>query len=107
MVQSQWGRRLVPIALGAGMLGTVVAAGLAPSIGAVAAQTSCQYSQCPAGTSTPFPWWIVGVVLVVVVLAAILGVLLFRRRPPTPPTAAEASEPPTGASGGGPAPPAA
>ena len=26
MVQTQWGRRLVPIALGAGMLGTVVAA---------------------------------------------------------------------------------
>ena len=85
MVQTQWGRRLVPIALGAGMLGTVVAAGLAPTIGAVAAQSNCQYGACPAGSSTPFPWWIVGVVLVVVILASILGVLLFRRRPPTSP----------------------
>jgi len=105
MVQTQWARRLLPIALGAGMLGTVVAAGLAPTIGAVAAQSNCQYSQCPAGSSTPFPWWIVGVVLVVLILAAILGVLLFRRRPPTSPPAAEAWEPPSGASGAGPAPP--
>ncbi|MCI4342845.1 MAG: hypothetical protein L3J92_01835 [Thermoplasmata archaeon] len=104
MVQTQWGRRLVPIALGAGMLGTVVAAGLAPTIGAVAAQSNCQYGACPAGSSTPFPWWIVGVVLVVVILASILGVLLFRRRPPTSPPA-EDGEPPSGASGSGPAPP--
>jgi hypothetical protein len=107
MVQTQWGRRLVPIALGAGMLGTVIAAGLAPTIGAVAAQSNCQYSQCPAGGSTPFPWWIVGVVLVVVILAAILGVLLFRRRPPSSPSAPEAWEPPTGATGAGPVPPSA
>jgi hypothetical protein len=105
MVQILQGRRLVPILLGIGMLGTVVAAGLAPTIGAVAAQTNCQYGACPSGSSTPFPWWIVAVVLAVVIVAALLGLLLFRRRPPSAPAAPEAWEPPAGASASGPSPP--
>jgi hypothetical protein len=107
MVQLQRGRRLVPILLGAGMLGTVVAAGLAPTIGAVAAQSNCQYAICNSGSTTPFPWWIVAVVLAVFVLAALLGLMLFRRRPPSTPAAPEAWEPPAGASSGGPMPPSA
>ncbi|MCI4372964.1 MAG: hypothetical protein L3K02_04910 [Thermoplasmata archaeon] len=110
MVQIQGGRRLVPILLGIGMLGTVVAAGLAPTIGAVAAQSNCQYGACPSGSSNPFPWWIVAVVLAVVVVAALLGLMLFRRRPPAAPAAPEAWEPPAGAAGsaaGGPTPPSA
>ena len=106
MVQIHGGRRLVPILLGAGMLGTVVAAGLAPTIGAVAAQSNCQYNTCTSGSSTPFPWWIVAVVVAVVVIAALLGLILFRRRPPASPSAPEPWEPPAGASSpGGPTPP--
>jgi hypothetical protein len=100
----------VPIALGAGMLGTVVAAGLAPSIGAVAAQTNCQYSDCSAATTSPFPWWIVALVVAIVVVAALLALMLFRRRPPANPPAPEAWEPPEGASASsptGPSPPSA
>jgi hypothetical protein len=97
----------VPILLGAGMLGTVIAAGVAPAIGAVTAQANCQYGACPStGGSSPFPWWIVAVVLAIVVVAALVGLMLFRRRPPTAPTAPEAWEPPAGASSGvGPTPP--
>jgi H+/Cl- antiporter ClcA len=107
MVRAKWGRRLAPILLGAGMLGTVVAAGLSPTLGAVAAQSNCQYSQCQASTAAPFPWWIV-VVIVVVVLAVLIALLLLRRRPPAASTAApEAWQPPEGAAGGGPMAPSA
>ncbi|MGA8537584.1 MAG: hypothetical protein WB789_09370, partial [Thermoplasmata archaeon] len=105
MVQIQGGRRLVPILLGAGMLGTVVAAGLTPTIGAVTAQANCQYGSCTSGSSTPFPWWIVAVVLAAVIVAALVGLMLFRRRPPASPAAPEAWEPPAGASSGGSTPP--
>ncbi len=79
------------------MLGTVVAAGLAPTIGAVSAQSNCEYGSCTSGSSTPFPWWIVAVVVAVLVVAALLGIMLLRRRPPAQPSAPEAWEPPTGA----------
>jgi H+/Cl- antiporter ClcA len=99
MVQIHWDRRLVPVALGAGMLGTVVAAGLAPTIGAVAAQSNCQYGSCTSASSTPFPWWIVAAVLAVVVIAALIGLMLLRRRPPSGTAAPAAWQPPSGASG--------
>jgi hypothetical protein len=84
------------------MLGTVVAAGLSPTLGSVAAQTNCQYSECPSGSGTPFPWWIV-VVIVVAVLAVLIALLMLRRRPPAAPAnPPEPWQPPPGASGGGP-----
>ncbi|MCI4365512.1 MAG: hypothetical protein L3K10_05570 [Thermoplasmata archaeon] len=105
MVRIQRGQRLVPILLGAGMLAMVVAAGLSPSLGGVSAQSNCQYAQCPANSTSPFPWWIVAAIVVVVVIAALIGLFLFRRRPPTTPTSPEAWEPPAGAAPGGPTPP--
>jgi len=90
------------------MLGTVVAAGLAPTIGAVAAQSNCEYNSCTSGSSTPFPWWIVAAVLAVVVVAALIGLMLLRRRPPSGTSAPAAWQPPSGATGpGGPMPPSA
>jgi hypothetical protein len=84
------------------MLATVVAAALSPNIGAIPAQTSCQYSTCSSGTSTPFPWWIVGVIAVIVV-ALIAAYLVFgRKKPPTKGgSGPSAWEPPAGAAGGG------
>jgi hypothetical protein len=104
MPTSDWKRRLVPLGLGAAMLATVIAAALTPNIGAVPAQSSCQYGTCSSGTSTPFPWWIVAVV-VVIVAALVLAYLLVgrRRRPPARGLRpAEAAVPPSGAAGGGP-----
>ncbi len=98
MVQQTSGRRIVPLALGVAMLVTVVAAGLAPTVGGVVAQSSCQYGDCSSGSASPFPWWIVAVVIAVFVVAALLGLLLFRRRPPSQPSPPEAWEPPAGAS---------
>jgi hypothetical protein len=112
MAAESWGRRIVPLALGVGMLAVVLAAALAPNTGAIPAQSSCQYGTCPSST-TPFPWWIVGVIAVIVAAIAI-GLLLLtrRRRPPTgtpaawtPPAGSTgavegAATPPAGPSGG-------
>jgi hypothetical protein len=101
MPTSVWGKRAVPIALGGGMLATVVAAVLSPNIGAVPVPATCAYGTCPAGTSTPFPWWIVGVIAVIVI-ALIAAYLVFgRRRPPSQGSGPAAWEPPAGAAAGG------
>jgi hypothetical protein len=97
MAVESWGRRIVPIVLGVGMLAVVLAAALAPNTGAISAQSNCQYGTCPSST-TPFPWWILGVIAVLVA-AAIIALLLFTRR--RPPAGAAATQVPPAASAGG------
>ncbi|HYA58570.1 MAG TPA: hypothetical protein VEH57_08970 [Thermoplasmata archaeon] len=100
------GKRIVPLALGLGMIAVVVAAGLSPNAVATTAPAGCAYNQCPAGTS--IPWWAIGAIVVLVLVGLIAAVLLFRRR--RPPAAAapvqpwqEPTEgPPSGATGGPP-----
>jgi len=103
MATTTWKQRFIPLGLGAAMLGTLIAAALSPNIGAVPAAVNAQYGT-PAGTSTPFPWWIVGVV-VALVAALVLAYLIVgrRRRPPAAAAAPpETAEPPAGASAGAP-----
>ncbi len=98
MAQTAVTHRIVPVALGVGMLALVVAAGLSPNAGAVPAQSYCQYNQCVAGTG--IPWWALAAIAIVVV-AALLGALLFMRRgrrPPSQPVQPYAG-PPSGATG--------
>jgi hypothetical protein len=101
-------KRAVPVGLGIAMLATVVAAALSPNIGSVAAQSTCQYNNCQSGSSTPFPWWIVGVIILIIV-GLILAYLIFgRRRPPSKSSSPPSTwEPPAGASAGGAVAPAA
>ncbi len=101
-----WRTRFIPLGLGAAMLATVVAAALSPNLGSIPAQATAQYGT-PAGTSTPFPWWIIGVIIAIVA-ALIVAYLLVgrRRRPPArsaPPP--QMAGPPTGAAIGAPPPP--
>lgn len=71
-------RRIVPVSIGLAMLALVVAAGLTPNVGVVAAQTNCAYGQCPA--SPTFPTWAVALSVGVVVVALLVALLLLRRR---------------------------
>ncbi len=106
MATSTWKKRFVPLGLGIAMLGTVIAAALSPNVGLVQAQVTAQYGT-PAATTTPFPWWIVGVIIALIA-ALVLAYLLVgrRRRPPKGSQApAGAAGPPSGASGGPPPPP--
>ncbi len=109
MPGATWKKRFIPLGLGAAMLATVLAAALSPNIGAVPAQTSCQYGTCPAATTSTFPWWIVGVIIALVA-ALVLAYLLVgrRRRPPKgrAPTAVPPAPPSGAATGAPPAPPA-
>jgi hypothetical protein len=100
MAVQSWGRRIVPVVLGVGMLALVLAAALSPNSGAVPAQTGsgCQYGACPASTSS-FPWWIVGVIAVLVAAALVALLLLARRRRPPATGAPEAWAPPAGTAG--------
>ncbi len=79
-------RAIVPLSLGLGMLGVVVAAGLSPNTGVVRAAANCTYGQCPA--SQTFPLWAVATSLAAVVVALLLALLLLRRRrrPGQPPS---------------------
>jgi len=105
MPMSTWRQRMVPLGLGVAMLATLVAAALSPNIGAVPAQSNCQYTTCTSGTSTPFPWWIVGVIAVIVVALLAAYLTFGRRRPPSGGGKGPAAwEPPAGASAGGAAP---
>lgn len=72
-------RRFVPITLGVGMFVVVVLAALTPNTGAVPAQTSCQYGNCPNEGPGLATWAIVAAVVVLVALVA-LALLLRRRR---------------------------
>ncbi|MGA9839562.1 MAG: hypothetical protein WBS16_03895, partial [Thermoplasmata archaeon] len=94
--------RIVPVALGVAMVAIIVAAGLAPQTGAIPAQSSCQYGNCPAGTG--LPWWVFAAIaiLVVAALAAALVLLRRRRTPPSggPPTQGAMGGPAAGAAGG-------
>lgn len=79
-------RAVVPLSLGLGMLGVVVAAGLSPNTGVVRAASNCTYGQC-AATQT-FPIWAVASAVAVVLVALLLALLLLRRRrrPGQPPS---------------------
>ncbi|MGP8072750.1 MAG: hypothetical protein ACLPZM_06440 [Thermoplasmata archaeon] len=102
MSTSFWGKRAVPLGLGVAMLATLVAAALSPNIGAVPVQAACQYSNCSSGTSSPFPWWIVGVIAVLIVALLAAYLIFGRRRPPAQGGKGPAAwEPPAGAAAGG------
>jgi hypothetical protein len=92
-------RAIVPLTLGLGMLGVVVAAGLTPNTGVVRAASNCTYGQCVA--AQPFPLWAVAASVAVVVVALLLALLLLRRRrrPGQPPSEWEG---PSGPSSGAP-----
>lgn len=92
-------RAIVPLSLGLGMLGVVVAAGLTPNTGVVRAASNCTYGQCVA--SQPFPLWAVAASVAVVVVALLLALLLLRRRrrPGQPPSEWEGPSGPSGSSG--------
>ncbi len=92
-------RAVVPLSLGLGMLGVVVAAGLSPNTGVVRAASNCTYGQCVA-SQPPFPLWAVAVSVAAVVVALLLTLLLLRRRrrPGQPPSEWQGP----GGSGGGP-----
>lgn len=96
--------RIVPVALGVAMVALIVATASAPNVGAVPAQSSCEYNQCVGNTG--LPWWVFAAIaiLIVAALAAALVLLRRRRRPPpsglTPYTAA--GGPAAGAMGRGP-----
>jgi len=99
-------RRIVPIALGLGMLAVVVAAGMTPNTGVVAAASNCSYNQCSSSSSSVPTWEIatIGAVIVLALLAGLFVLMRRRRRPPTAavaPAAAMGGAPPSG----GPAPP--
>ena len=82
-MESSRARRIVPTALGLGMLAVIVVAGLSPNTGVVAAASNCTYGQCPS-TSTSIPYWEIGTIIaiVVLVLIAALGLTMRRRRRP-------------------------
>lgn len=73
-----WARRLIPTALGAGMLAVIVAAALTPNIGIVAAQTACQYN-CTQPQNNTLEYALIGG-LVAAIVAALLALLIFQRR---------------------------
>ena len=68
----------MPLSLGLGMLGVVVAAGLSPNAGVVRAASNCTYGNCVS--SQPFPLWAVASSVAAVVVALLLALLLLRRR---------------------------
>ncbi len=80
MPDRRHGIRVVPLALAAGMLAVVIAAGLGPNAAVVQASSNCAYGPCPAVSSVP-PWEIGGLVAIAV-LVLVAGVLLLvvRRR---------------------------
>jgi hypothetical protein len=100
MAVESWGRRVVPVALGVGMLVVILAAALAPNTGAIPAQSNCQYGACSSST-TPFPYWIIGVIAVLVAAALIALLLFTRRRRPPASTAPEAWAGPAAGAGAG------
>jgi hypothetical protein len=71
------------VALGVAMLAVVLAAGLFPNSGTVAAQSSCPYGGCTSSTSA-VPVWEYVSILVVIAAGAIIALLFImrRRRPP-------------------------
>ncbi|MCI4344119.1 MAG: hypothetical protein L3J87_00635 [Thermoplasmata archaeon] len=69
----------MPLALGLGMLGIIIAAALSPNTGATPAQSSCPYGVCP-NASNGIASWEIALVVIVLLAAALLAVLLLRRR---------------------------
>ncbi|HTS33257.1 MAG TPA: hypothetical protein VMI55_04885 [Thermoplasmata archaeon] len=106
MPTSTWKQRLIPLGLGVAMLGTLVAAALSPNVGLVQAQATSQYGT-PAGTSSPFPWWIVGVIIAIVAALILAYLIVGRRRRPPQGRAPRGGPavPPSGAATGAPVPP--
>jgi hypothetical protein len=72
----------IPLALSVAMVLIVVAAGLVPNTGVVAAQSNCQYASCstPANSTTPVTWYVALGVLALI--AVVLGIILLMRRRP-------------------------
>jgi hypothetical protein len=99
------GRRVVPLALGLTMLAILVAAGIAPNVGAVQAASGCSYGNT-CSSSSPIPTWAYGAIAAVV-LAAIIGILLLMRRRRSPPSAAAPAQEWQGGTSGGPGGPGA
>ncbi|MCI4351210.1 MAG: hypothetical protein L3K15_06830 [Thermoplasmata archaeon] len=79
MAASPRKKHAVPIALGLGMLGVIIAAGLSPNTGAAPAQTTCPYGVCPTA-SNGIASWEIALVVIILLAAALLAVLLLRRR---------------------------
>jgi hypothetical protein len=94
-------RRIVPLVLGLGMLAVVVAAGLSPNTGVVAAASNCTYGQCPSSGNSVPTWEIatIGAVIVLALLAGLFILMRRRRRPPTTaaPAGGQGPTPPVGA----------
>jgi len=82
MTTQRRGYSIVPAVLGAALLALLVAAGLSPNTGAVAASSNCGiYNNCPS-SGPAFPWWVVAVVVLIVAIALIAALVLMRRRRP-------------------------
>jgi hypothetical protein len=102
MAASPGKKHAVPIALGLGMLGILIAAGLSPNTGAAPAQTTCPYGVCPTSSNGIAPWEI-ALVVILLLLAALIAVLILRRRNRGGPPGEEVAGgvPPAGAGGPG------
>lgn len=100
IVTNRRDRRIVPVALGLGMLAVVLAAGFFPNTGTVQAQSSCPYGGCTTSSSIP-TWELVSIlVLVAAAIIAAALILMRRRRPPAASTVqAWKGAPPAGAAG--------